>query len=245
VDVADLGGDRERQLPADPRHREQQPGVWVIGAARAQAAVDLVDLPVEVVDHRQTRVDGSAPRLRDSETVEQLAAGDPEQIANRARMPEREQRRMNAVLEHRAMLDQMQPEAGLLALGAHPRVGQPDRRHQITMREHRQDLPVDPIGLARQRRQALDLLSVGTSHPSSSSVSRTNRAPVIDSITPRTRPCGPTRSTSRRSPSASGGAASCATTSPASPIRHTSTRLRLRSDPTCNMSTGLLDLALR
>src|SRR5215211_6503156 len=84
-----------------------------------------------------------------------------------------------------------------------------------------------------------------TSQPSSSSVSRTNRAPVIDSITPRTRPCGPTRSTRWRSPSASGGAAKRSTTSPSSPIKQTSRRLRLRSNPACNMSMGLLDLALR
>ena len=62
------------------------------------------------------------------------------------------------------MLDQMQPEARLLTLGAHPRIGQPDRRHQVAMREHGQDLRVDAVGLARQRRQPLDLLRVGDQH---------------------------------------------------------------------------------
>jgi hypothetical protein len=62
------------------------------------------------------------------------------------------------------MLDQMQPEARLLALTTHARVGQPDRRHEITMRQDRQDLGVDAIGLARQRREPLDLLGVGDQH---------------------------------------------------------------------------------
>jgi hypothetical protein len=35
-----------------------------------------------------------------------LAAGDAEQITDRARVPEGDQRRVDAVLEHRAMLDQ-------------------------------------------------------------------------------------------------------------------------------------------
>jgi len=40
VDVADLGGDRERQQPADPGHRQQQRDIRVIGSAEAQLAVD-------------------------------------------------------------------------------------------------------------------------------------------------------------------------------------------------------------
>jgi hypothetical protein len=58
----------------------------------------------------------------------------------------------------------MQPEAGLLALAPDRRVGQPDRRHQAALREHGQDTRVDPVGLARQRRQALDPLRVGDQH---------------------------------------------------------------------------------
>jgi hypothetical protein len=126
--------------------------------------VDVVDLALEVLDQRQTGVDGAAPRLRDRDAVEQLAAGDAEQVGHRARVPERDQRRVDAVLEHRAVLDQVQPEARLLALGTHARVGQPDRRHQVTVREHRQHTRVDLVGLARQRRQPLDLLRVGDQH---------------------------------------------------------------------------------
>jgi hypothetical protein len=58
----------------------------------------------------------------------------------------------------------MQPKARLLALGTNARIGQPDRRHQIAMREHRQHARVDLVGLARQRRQPLDLLRVGDQH---------------------------------------------------------------------------------
>jgi hypothetical protein len=61
-------------------------------------------------------------------------------------------------------------------------------------------------------------------------VSCTNRAPFIDSITPRTDgACIPARRARPRSPSASGGEAHSSTTSPASEIRQTSTLRRLRS----------------
>jgi hypothetical protein len=87
-----------------------------------------------------------------------------EQIADRARMPEGDQRRVDAVLERGAMTHQVQPEARELALAADRRVGQPDRRHQVALREHRQHVRVDLVGLARQRRQALDLLRVRDKH---------------------------------------------------------------------------------
>src|ERR687897_2333287 len=82
--------------------------------------------------------------------------------------------------------------------------------------------------------------ATSTSQPSSSSVSCTNRAPFIDSITARTRPA-PTRIARWARPSASGAAAICATSSPASSTRHTSSRRRLRSNPACNMRVGLVD----
>ena len=62
------------------------------------------------------------------------------------------------------MLDQVQPEARLLTLPAHPRIRQPDRRHQIPLREHREDPGIDLVGLARQRRQTLHLGRVGDQH---------------------------------------------------------------------------------
>ncbi|MDP9345955.1 MAG: hypothetical protein M3P44_09570 [Actinomycetota bacterium] len=62
------------------------------------------------------------------------------------------------------MLDQVHAKARLLALGANPGVGQPDRRHQVAKRQHGEHASVDAVGLARQRRQALDLLGVGDQH---------------------------------------------------------------------------------
>jgi hypothetical protein len=52
----------------------------------------------------------------------------------------------------------VQPPACSFALGAHARVGQPDRRHQIAARQLGQHPRVDPIRLAGKRRQPLHLL---------------------------------------------------------------------------------------
>src|SRR5208283_1396838 len=114
VDIADLRRDRERQHPPDSRDREQQWNIGVIGSRSAQLAVDLIDLALEIPDRLKARVDGAAPGLRDVQALEQFAAGYPEQIADRARMPEGHERRVNAVLEHRAVLDQVQAKASLL-----------------------------------------------------------------------------------------------------------------------------------
>ncbi len=73
----------------------------------------------------------------------------------------REQNRVHALLQARAVADEMETEAGPLPLCAHVRVGQPDRRHQLTTRQLGQHPSVDPIGLAGQRRQPLHLLRVG------------------------------------------------------------------------------------
>jgi hypothetical protein len=109
-------------------------------------------------------VDRRTPWRRDLETVPQLAAGDTEQVGDRAGVPEGDQRGVDAVLEHRAMLDQVQPEASQLALAPDRRVGQPDLGHQVVLGEHGQHASVDLVGLARQRRQALDLGRVGDQH---------------------------------------------------------------------------------
>ena len=79
-------------------------------------------------------------------------------------MPEGHQRRVDAVLQRRAMADQMQPVAGELALAADRRVGQPDRRHEVAPGQLGQHARVDLVGLASQRRQPLDLLRVGDQH---------------------------------------------------------------------------------
>jgi hypothetical protein len=96
--------------------------------------------------------------------VEQLAARQAEQVRDRARMPEGDQRGVDAVLQRGAMPDQVQPKARQLALAPDRRVGQPDRRHQVTPGQLGQHPGVDAVGLARQRRQALDLLRVGDQH---------------------------------------------------------------------------------
>jgi hypothetical protein len=64
------------------------------------------------------------------------------------------------------VLDRVEAKAGELALLADVGIGQPDRRHQITVAEHREDHRVDLVGLAGQRREALDLLRAGDlDHP--------------------------------------------------------------------------------
>src|SRR6516164_5144644 len=67
---------------------------------------------------------------------------------------------MDPALQRGLVLDQVQAEAGELTLLADARVGQPDRRHQVAVTEHRKDLRVDLVGLAGQRRETLDLLGV-------------------------------------------------------------------------------------
>jgi hypothetical protein len=73
------------------------------------------------------------PRVRDGEAVEQLAAGEAEEVADRTGMAESHQRRVDVVLQRRAMADQVQPKARKLALAANAGIGQPDRRHQVAL----------------------------------------------------------------------------------------------------------------
>src|SRR4051794_32810507 len=98
----------------------------MVGARDPQLAVDGVDLAVEFTDQPQARVDRPPPRPRDREAIKQLTAGDAEQIGDRARVPERDQTRVDAVLEHRAVLDQVHPKPRPLTLTADARIGQPD-----------------------------------------------------------------------------------------------------------------------
>ena len=62
------------------------------------------------------------------------------------------------------MLDQVETEARPLALAADTRVGQPHLRHQVAAGELGQHLRVDPVGLARQRRQRPRPLRIGDPH---------------------------------------------------------------------------------
>jgi hypothetical protein len=133
----------------------------VIGAHVLELAGDRVDLAVELIDQHEARFDVIQPGLGHLEAREQLTAGDTEQVGDRARLAERDQSRVDAVLEARAMTHQVQAKARELALTAHLRVGQPDRRHQVTKRELGQHARVDLVGLARQRREPLHALRVG------------------------------------------------------------------------------------
>src|SRR3954453_5736798 len=62
-----------------PGHGEQQRDIRMVGAAGAPLAVDEVDLGVEVVDQRQARLDGAAPRLGNREALQRVAGGGAEQ----------------------------------------------------------------------------------------------------------------------------------------------------------------------
>ena len=59
------------------------------------------------------------------------------------------------------MTDEMESEAGPLALGPDPWVGQPDRWHEVPPTEFGQHPGIDPVGLAGERCQPLDALGVG------------------------------------------------------------------------------------
>ena len=79
----------------------------------------------------QARLHVPAPRLGELKAGQQLAAGEAEQVRHRDLAAEREQRCVNAVLQDRAMLDQVQPPPGALALGTQLRGRQPDRWDKI------------------------------------------------------------------------------------------------------------------
>src|SRR5436305_11880686 len=103
----------------------------MVGAEPAQLALAVADLAVELVDQTQAGLDRALPRLRESEPGEQLAAAYAEQIGDRAGLAVREQDRVHALLQAGAVAHQVQTPTGTLALSAHQRVGQPDRRHQL------------------------------------------------------------------------------------------------------------------
>src|ERR671918_2986338 len=106
ADVAELGSDRVGEHPADPGHRQEQRDVPVISAEPAQLPLALADLAVELVDQTQAGLDRALPGLRQSEPGEQLAAADAEQIRDGAGLAVREQYRVHALLQARAMSHQ-------------------------------------------------------------------------------------------------------------------------------------------
>src|SRR5918996_5942253 len=161
ADVAELGSDGVGEHPADPGHGAGQGDVWVVGAQAAQLAFALVDLPVELVDQAQAGLDRALPGLGQIEPGEQLAAVDAEEVGDGAGLAVGEQDGVHTLLEAGAVAHEMQSPARPLALGAHARVGQPDRRHQLAPGELGQHPGVDAVGLAGKGRQPLHLLRIG------------------------------------------------------------------------------------
>ena len=102
--------------------------------------------------------------LRQLEPLEQVAAGDAEQVGDRAWFAVGEQDGVDALLEAGPVADEVEPEVGPLALGADLWVGQPDRRHEIAAGQLCEYPGVDPVGLARQRRQSFHLDGIGDRH---------------------------------------------------------------------------------
>src|SRR5215211_3087741 len=84
ADVADLGGDREREHPPNTRDAQQQGNVGVVGVTGLEPAVDLVDLVLEMVDQLDAGADVRAPGLGDVELPQEPAPLGPEQIGDRA-----------------------------------------------------------------------------------------------------------------------------------------------------------------
>jgi hypothetical protein len=73
----------------------------------------------------------------------------------------REQHRVHALLQARAVAHQVQLPTGTFALGAHAWVGQPDRRDQVAAGELGQHPGIDPVRLACERRETFYFLRVG------------------------------------------------------------------------------------
>jgi hypothetical protein len=95
----------------------------VLGAEPAQLTFAVADLAVELVDQAQAGLDRALARLRKSEPSEQLAAADTEQIGDGAGRAVGEQHRVHALLQARAVTDQVQAPTCPLAFGADEWVG--------------------------------------------------------------------------------------------------------------------------
>jgi hypothetical protein len=101
---------RTPRYPADAGDAQQQRHVGLIGAAGTPVAVDLIDLALEVLDQLEAGVDGARQGCGIASRSSSCRPATPNRSVTRARVPERDQRRVDAVLEHRTVLDQMQPE---------------------------------------------------------------------------------------------------------------------------------------
>jgi hypothetical protein len=106
-DVADLGRDRVGEYPADPGYGQKQRHVVVVGAQPAQFSLAGRDLPVELVDQLQAGGDCAGPRFGQRQPLQQRAAGDAEQVGDRAGLAVREQGGVDPLLETAAVADEM------------------------------------------------------------------------------------------------------------------------------------------
>jgi hypothetical protein len=133
----------------------------VVGVAGSEPSVDVCDLVLELVDERDRRGDVSAPGLGDLEPCEQPAPLGPEEIGDRAGAAELDQDRVDPALERRLVADQVHAKASELAYLPRLRIRKPDRRHQVALREGREDERVGLVGLAGQGSEPLGSLGVG------------------------------------------------------------------------------------
>jgi hypothetical protein len=142
----------------------EQRHVGAVGAERSQVALELADLLVQRLDQDEARAQRAVPGLGQRQALEQEVSFRGEQVAGGAAEPMGDQRLVDPVFEHRAVLDQVEAKARPLALATHARVGQPHLGHQLAPSKLGQHLRVDPVGLARQRRQRPRSLRVGDAH---------------------------------------------------------------------------------
>jgi hypothetical protein len=136
----------------------------VLGTESTQLEFEGVDPGRQVVNEGETLHQVRLPRFGQRERVEQLTAGDAEQVGHRAGTPERDEDRVDPVLEGAPMPDQMEPEAGPLPFRAHLWRRQPDLRDQRPTGELGEHPSVDLVGLRREGRQAPHPLGVRDEH---------------------------------------------------------------------------------
>ena len=132
----------------------------MVGVAGPKPAVDLIDLVLEMIDQIDAR-DVRAPGLGDVELRQEPSALGPEEIGDRAGSAEVDHRRVDPVLERRLVMDQVHAKASELAHFPHPRIREPDRRHQVALgRGSREPASRSCLSL-RPRGEALDPLGIG------------------------------------------------------------------------------------
>ena len=103
----------------------------MVGTGSPQVPFDAGDLCVQLVDEPERRLDVAPPRLGELQTIEQLAAAHAEEVGHRTGMAEGHEAGVDPVLERRAVLHEVQAEAGPLSIGAHRGTRQPDGRDEV------------------------------------------------------------------------------------------------------------------